>query len=195
LTPARPAPPPAPPPTDLLFVFAGAPWRKRAALDAWRRGEARVLVLSVGRFEWRRLPELGITDDGGLAPLVEATPPMRRHFFIVYEESRAEARLAPKGRLGTWSEALALAALARERGAASILVCTSGYHMPRALLAVRRAIRRTFRGAAPPSLRALPVQEPPGTALAPDRAGRSPRAWLTLAAEALKRIGYRIAAR
>jgi hypothetical protein len=189
--------PPAPPhpPTDLLFVFAGAPWRKRAALDAWRRGEARALVLSVGRFEWRRLPALGLEDDGGLAALVDATPPPRRHFFIVYEEGRAEARLVPKGRLGTWSEALALAALARERGAATILVCTSGYHMPRALLAVRRAIRRTFRGATPPLLRPLPVPEPPATAFAAERTGRSPRAWLMLAAESLKRLGYRIAAR
>ncbi|HSQ60533.1 MAG TPA: ElyC/SanA/YdcF family protein [Acidobacteriota bacterium] len=191
MIPAEPAPPPA----DLLFVFAGAPWRKRAALDAWRGGAARALVLSVGRFEWRRLPELGIADDGGLAALVEATPPERRHFLLVLEEGRAAARLVPKGRLGTWSEALALASLARERGAGSIEVCTSGYHMPRALLSVRRAIGRTVRGGAGPLLRPLPVAEPDGSTLASDRVARSPRAWRALGVELVKRIGYLLAAR
>lgn len=189
------APEAAPPPSDLLFVFAGAPWRKRAALEAWRGGAARAFVLSVGRFEWRRLPELGITDDGGLAALVDATPPARRHFFIVHEAGRAEARLIPKGRLGTWSEALALAALARERRAGSVLVCTSAYHMPRAILAVRRAFRRIPGGAPAPLLRALPVSEPPGTTLAPDRVGRSPRAWRAIGVEFLKRLGYALVAR
>lgn len=186
---------PAPPIADLLFVFAGAPWRKRAALEAWRGGAARTLVLSVGRFEWRRLPSVGTTDDGGLAALVDATPPARRHFFIVYEGGRAEARLVPKGRLGTWSESLALAALARERRAGSVIVCTSAYHMPRALLAVRRAFGRTSGGSPAPLLRAIPVSEPPGTMLAPDRVGRSPRAWRALGVELLKRLGYALVAR
>ncbi|HEU4334709.1 MAG TPA: ElyC/SanA/YdcF family protein, partial [Candidatus Eisenbacteria bacterium] len=140
-------------------------------------------------------PDLGIEDDGGLTALVDATPPPRRHFFIVYEAGRAEARLVSRGRLGTWSEALALAALARERRAGSVLVCTSAYHMPRALLAVRRAFRRTPGGAPTPLLRSLSVSEPAGTTLAPDRVGHSPRAWRALGVELLKRLGYALVAR
>lgn len=129
-----------PPSPDLLFVFAGSDARKRFALDAWRRGAAPVLAVSVARFEWRRVPSLGLPGEGGLVRLVDATPPRERLFLLVAEVDRVGARRVAKGRWGTWSEALGLAALARERGSSSLIVCTSGYHLPRAMLASRRAL-------------------------------------------------------
>jgi uncharacterized SAM-binding protein YcdF (DUF218 family) len=99
-----------------------------------------------------------------------------------------EARLVPRGRFGTWSEALALAALVAERGAGDLLVCTSGYHLPRALLAVRRALRDRNLGEV--AIRALPVAEPPDSALAAGRRLRSVRAWWALAREGVKWVAY-----
>ncbi len=180
-------------PADLLFVFAGAPWRKEFALRAWRAGAARTLVLSVGRFEWRRLPSLGLPDDGGLRALVDGTPPPRRHFFILLEGADAQARLVPKGKLGTWSEALALARLVVERRARSVAVCTSDYHLPRATLSVRRAFQGL--GVTGVAITALPVAEPENAAMGTARRRRSPLAWALLLQEWFKGGLYALVAR
>ena len=173
---------------DLLFVFAGTQARKTFAIGAWRAGAARGLALGVARFEWRRVPQLGLPEEGGLVRLVEATPPPQRLFVLVAEGERVAARRVWKGRWGTWSEAVALAAIVREREARSVLVCTDGYHLPRALGAVRRAL--AFAGIHDCAVSALPVPEPPDSFLAPGRRWRSPRAWRVLAKERFKRIVY-----
>ena len=175
-------------PADLLFVFAGVEHRKRFALEAWRAGRAVTLVVSVARFEWRRVPSLGLPGDGGLVALVEATPPAERLFQLVVAPDSVEARRVAKGRWGTWSEAVGIAALARERGAASLLVCTSGEHLPRALLSVRRALSRTegprcaVTGIAAPAPRDSP--------LSPSRRWRSPEAWVAMIVEGVKLAVY-----
>jgi hypothetical protein len=125
---------------ELLFVFAGSEPRKRYAIDAWRRGAAPMLAVSVARFEWRRVPALQLPEEGGLVALVNATAPRERLFLLVVTGARVEARRVAKGPWGTWSEALGLAALARERGFRSVLVCTSDYHLARSMLAARRAL-------------------------------------------------------
>lgn len=176
------------PPADLLFVFAGADERKRYAVEAWRAGSAAALVVSVARFEWRRIPRLGLPGEGGLVALVEATPPAERLFLLVVDGESVEARRVPKGRWGTWCEALAIAALVREREARSLLICTSGYHLPRALLAVRRALS-ALEGA-PCAVAGLAAPEPPDSSLAPFRRWRSPRAWMALASEGAKLAVY-----
>jgi uncharacterized SAM-binding protein YcdF (DUF218 family) len=125
---------------DAIFVLAGRPERKVYGLELWSAGVAPVLVLSIARFEWRTLPALGLPDDGGLAGLVAQTPPRLRHFLLVLDASGARAEWMPRGRLGTWSEALGAAGLARARGWSSLLVVTSAAHVPRAGLAFRRAL-------------------------------------------------------
>ena len=169
---------PATPPADILFVFAGAEHRKRFALHAWRRGRAATLVMSVARFEWRRVPSLGLPGDGGLVGLVEATPPADRLFQVVVTETSVEARRVEKGRWGTWSEAVGIAALARERGASSLLVCTSREHLPRALLSVRRALSRT---GGPPCV---------VTGIAAPAPDDSPVGWAALFLEGVKLVVY-----
>ena len=180
-----------PTPPDLLVVFAGATFRKEFAVRAWREGAARALVVAIARFEWRKVPALGLPGDGGLVAIVDATPPPRRLFVLIVEGDRVEARLVPKGRWGTWSEAKAFAALIRERNAKSVAVCTSGYHLPRSIQAVRRAL------AANPApadhaveLQPLAATEPPESFLTPSRWWRSWRAWRALAREAVKRVIY-----
>ena len=98
------------------------------------------MIVSVGRFEWRRFPALGLPD-GGLRALVDATPYWRRHFFVRIDRSgAAEAHLIEARAFGTRHEARALAAICRERGLRSVLVVTSSVHVRRASLALSRAV-------------------------------------------------------
>jgi len=101
--------------------------------------------------------------------------------------------LIPTGRLGTWSESLALARLVAARRARSVVVCTSDYHMPRAILSVRRALHGLdIAGVAVAPLR---VPEPAGSALASAGRARSPMAWALLLQEWFKWGAYALAAR
>ena len=126
---------------DAIVVLAGRPERKAYGLDLWKEGAARALVLSVARFEWRAFPALALPDDGGLAALVAQTPPRLRHFLITLDERGAHAEWMPRGRLGTWSEAVGMARLARSRGWRSLLVVTTEFHASRVRLAFRRVLR------------------------------------------------------
>lgn len=128
------------PPADAIFVFAGNQERKVFAVERWRAGAAARLIVSVGRFEWRRYPQLGLPD-GGLRALVQATPYWRRHFFVLVERDGAEARLVETRPFGTRHEARALVAAARERGLRTIVVVTSSVHVRRASIALARAAR------------------------------------------------------
>ncbi|MBI4363963.1 MAG: YdcF family protein [Candidatus Latescibacteria bacterium] len=131
----------APPrPADCIFVFAGRPERKRYGIELWNLGFAPRLVLSVGRFEWRSVPELGLPD-GGLASLAPTIPPGKRHFFLVLDSEGARARAVEVGGPGTWAEARALAdTMSRERHR-SVLVVSSFIHLRRATMVVRRRMR------------------------------------------------------
>ena len=129
-----------PVPSDAIFVFAGRPERKRYGLELFKRGLAPALILSVGRFEWRRLPELGLPDDGGLTRLVQETYYKRRHFFVTVGPGGASARFVPTHPLGTLREALGLAEEVRAKGYRSILVVSTSIHLRRIRLALRHAL-------------------------------------------------------
>src|SRR5262245_11773192 len=45
---------------DAIFVFAGRESRKRFGVRLYREGRAPRLLLSVGRFEWRRFADLSL---------------------------------------------------------------------------------------------------------------------------------------
>lgn len=127
-------------PPDAIFEFAGNHERKLFAVERWRAGAARTLIVSVGRFEWRRYPSLGLPD-GGLLELVSETPTWRRHFFVEVGREGARARLIGMRPFGTRHEARALARLMRERGWRSAVIVTSAVHVRRASLALARATR------------------------------------------------------
>lgn len=126
---------------DAIVVLAGRPERKAYGLELWKSGAARALVLSVARFEWRGFPTLALPDDGGLAALVAQTPPRLRHFLVTLDERGAHAEWMPRGRLGTWSEAVGAARLARASGWRSLLVVTTEVHVARTKLAFTRALQ------------------------------------------------------
>ncbi len=77
----------------------------------------------------------------------------------------------------TRGNAAEIAAWAREGGIGSVRVVTAGYHMPRALLELRRAM--------PPGAALLPHPVVP----APLRGPAGPRVWRLLAGEYLKLVG------
>lgn len=161
-----------PAPCDALFAFAGRPERAPYALELWRAGIAPVLVLSVGRYEWRRFPELGLPSDGGLRDLVARTPPSRRHFLVTVEGPGTRAEWMPRGRFGTLSEARGLARIARARGWRCVTAVTTAAHSRRALLALVRALAGSGTRIAAASV-PEPRSSTPRDAWWRDRAGRS----------------------
>lgn len=158
---------------DAIFVFAGKESRKRTALRLFREGRAPRLIISVGRFEWRRFARLGLEGDGGLVELVPTIEPEKRHFFVEAGPEGTRARAVTVGRFGTWTEARAVAALLAKRGARRVLVVSHEQHLPRCLLALRSFL--------PAEIEAVPV------------AAEDPEPLSSLN-EAVKRAGYRLLA-
>ena len=185
---------------EAIFVFAGGHPRKEFAAEIWRRGAAPVLIVSVGRFEWRRYAGLGLPGDVALRAAVEQVPPPERHFFVVVEHGRgvagvpgsiaaapdagAEAFPIRRRRFGTRNEARALASLTRERGWRSLLVISSGFHLRRVALVVRRALAGSGVRA---SFAAVPYDRDP---YGPGRWWRSPRRVIVVLSEVVKLAVY-----
>jgi hypothetical protein len=123
--------------TDCIFVFAGRPGPKAFGLSLYRSGYEDQVALSVARFEWRGMAQLGLPDDGGLVAMVHRTPPVRRHFFVHLRPQGATCVLVPRRRLGTWTEAAAVTALAREKNLRTLIVVSTRSHLRRAIVALR----------------------------------------------------------
>ena len=121
---------------DAIFVFAGRESRKRFGLRLFREGVANRLVLSVGRFEWRRFASLGLPSDGGLVEMVGKIEPRLRHFFVVLRPEGASCEAIQKGVLGTWSEARALSDLVGRERIGKLVVVSHRQHLKRCLLAL-----------------------------------------------------------
>ncbi len=133
----------SPRPADCIFVLAGRQERKAYGLKMWRFGYAPQLILSVGRFEWRKFRELNLESDGGLEACVAQTPPEKRHFLVRLDRQGAFCLAVRPGRLGTRSEARALARYLKDLPVRSLLVVSSPVHLRRVALAFRRTFRRS----------------------------------------------------
>ncbi len=130
----------APEKADAIFVFAGRESRKRFAVGLFREGLAPRLILSVGRFEWRRFAGLGLPGDGGLTSLVSETRPELRHFFVDVRSDGTRCDRILRGRLGTWSEARALGRLAKREGIERLIVISHREHLARCVLCLRLSL-------------------------------------------------------
>ena len=126
---------------DSLFVFAGKQQRKIHGVNLWHQGCARQMILSIGRFEWRKFYELGLESDGGLRSLVEQTPPEKRHFFFQMDHQGAACSLVRTGLLGTFSEGRLLAEFLDGKPIQSLLLISSPTHLRRVALVLRHAFR------------------------------------------------------
>lgn len=133
---------------DVCFVLAGREVRKAFALDLFQQKKAPRLLMSVARFEIRRLTRLPLPASIDLLKLAAAVPPPKRHFFLLFEGSGCQAERIPVGRFGTLSEIKALAEWLRPRpGIRTICIVSSATHL--------RRIRFCCRALLPAHVRAL----------------------------------------
>jgi len=161
--------------SDAIFVFAGRESRKRFGVRLFQEGFSTRLVLSVGRFEWRRFRSLGLPSDGGLVDLVSETEPRLRHFFVDVRSGSATCERIPKGALGTWSETCALSGFVEREGIGKLIVVSHRQHLIRCILGLRLSL--------PDSCTLIPVASPP------DDAGEPHPGYLV---ETLKLLSYSV---
>jgi uncharacterized SAM-binding protein YcdF (DUF218 family) len=131
----------APRKADCIFVLAGRQERKVFGIQLWKQGYAPEIILSVGRFEWRKFYHLGLSTDGGLKAMVDQTPPVHRHFFVRMNGKEAHCQWVQPGWLGTWREAWAMAAFLKNEPIQSLMVISDAVHLRRAAVAFRQAFR------------------------------------------------------
>ncbi len=143
-------------PTDGLAVLTGGAERVETGLRLLREGRARVLLISGAH------PDVTLADVARLAAM----------------EPAALAGRVTIGHLATTTRgnAAEIAAWARAEQLGSLRIVTAGYHMPRALLELRRAL---------PEVALLPHPMLPATLRDSGAAGRL-RTWSLLLREYLK---------
>lgn len=139
------APTPAPD-ADLIFVLAGLEERKAFGLQLFCEGRAPELILSVGRFEIRKLSRLEARIPIDLLEIARSVPPPQRHFFVWLRGSQATAHRIPLTRCGTLSEMKALANWLMGRPEIkSVLFVSSDFHLFRVRLCQRALLRERIR--------------------------------------------------
>jgi uncharacterized SAM-binding protein YcdF (DUF218 family) len=128
---------------DAIFVLAGRKSRKVFAIRLLEQGAASRILFSVGRFEIRRFPELGLPQTIDLLQMAQAIPPPQRHFFVLFANQQFTVQRIPVRMLGTLSEIAALADwLLAHPEISSLLVVSSGAHLRRLRMCCRRLLRR-----------------------------------------------------
>lgn len=133
-------------PGDVIFVLAGRPSRKLYGLELYRQGLAGRLLLSVGRFEIRKLAQAPWLAEIDLLGMAAATPPAQRHYFVSVEGGATGAEPISVGRFGTLSEIRALAKwLSARPHLGSLVVVSSGPHLRRVRACCRRLLPTRLR--------------------------------------------------
>ena len=126
------------PNADLIFVLAGLEARKAFGLRLLNRQLAPRILLSVGRFEIRKLPRLSLPAPINLLEIAATIPPVLRHYFVWFEGGEALAERIPVGRFGTWMEIESLARwLQKRKDVHTVLVVSSAHHLPRIRICCR----------------------------------------------------------
>jgi hypothetical protein len=137
---------------DAIFVLAGGAARKAYGLQLYRQGCAPRIVLSVARFEIRRLPQLPLPMPLDLLSVARAVPPPERHFFVEFDATGVRFEKTRVGRFGTMAEIAALAAWCeRNPDVQSVLVVSSGYHLRRVRMCAEALLPKRVRCAFVPT--------------------------------------------
>jgi hypothetical protein len=117
---------------DLIFVVAGRENRKEYGLELFRQGLASKVLLSVARYEIRRFSQLSLPVNLELLKVASDVPPPQRHFFVLFEDKRAQVEHVRPGRFGTLTEIAALARWLEDHPQIhSILIISSDTHLGR----------------------------------------------------------------
>lgn len=126
---------------DAIFVFAGAKTRKLRAISMFKEGKSGMLILSAGRFELRRFPELPIEPRRDLMGMAQPIPAPERHCFVIYPAG--DVVWIKRLRLGTLTEVVGLRDWLRAHPDVRVLaIISSGYHLPRIRLCCERLLPR-----------------------------------------------------
>lgn len=123
--------------SDLIFVLAGRPERKAYGLQLFQQGIAPRIVLSVGRFEVRKMDAFGF-QNLNMREMVKHMAPGDRNFFIEVSDSSRKVTPARIKRVGTFGELAALAAYIRERQIKSLTLISTSVHLRRVRLCCRK---------------------------------------------------------
>ena len=130
-------------PADLIFVMAGRMDRKRYGLDLYRAGFAPRLVLSVGRFEVSKMPQLDLECVHELKSLRDQIPPRERNFFVTLDGSAIRIEKAKLLRPSTYGEVLALRRLLEREDRERVMVVSTDVHLRRAAFTFSKVFRGT----------------------------------------------------
>lgn len=132
-------------PADLIFVMAGRMDRKHYGLELYRAGLAPRLVLSVGRFEVRKMNKVdfehALVEE--LIALRDKTRPDQRHFFVKLDASGASIERRSPPRWNTYGEILDLQHFLQAGNARRVMVVSTDVHLRRVALTCARVFRGT----------------------------------------------------
>ena len=104
----------------------------RYGLELYKKGSSSRIILSIGRFDWRKFCALGHPTGDVLVPYVYRIPAQKRHFFLDIQDDTVQIILVKKQRLGTWTEAQALASyLKADTSLKNILFISDQTHLKR----------------------------------------------------------------
>jgi hypothetical protein len=113
-------------------VLAGLDDRKRYGLALFRRRVASKVLLSVSRFEIRRLPNLSLPVPLDLLTLASKIPAPQRHFFVLFDGECVEVNYVKPKRFGTLTEIEALMHWLKDRPEIqSLAIVSSNSHLRR----------------------------------------------------------------
>jgi hypothetical protein len=147
---------------DAIFVLAGLRARKVFAIQLLEQGAAPRVLFSVGRFEIRRFPELGLPPTIDLLKMAQSIPLPQRHFFVLFENQQFTVQRIPMRTPGTLSEIDALANwLGAHPEISRLLVISSSLHLRRLRMCSRTLLPRSVQAhfVATPQSGGTPVQE------------------------------------
>jgi hypothetical protein len=114
----------------VIFVLAGRPERKVYGLQLFHQGIAPRLILSVGRFEVRKMDDLGF-QHLNLRELTSRLPPGDRHFFIdIIGDSQRIIVRSDAGK-GTYAELRSLSQYLEPGRVNSLLLVSTSVHLGR----------------------------------------------------------------
>ena len=119
-----------PQPSDVIFVLAGRPERKVYGLELFRRGIAPRLILSVGRFEVRKMDHLGF-QHLNLRELTSRLPPGDRHFFVDIAGDSQRVIVRSDAGKGTFAELRSLSRYLEPDRVNSLLLVSTSVHLGR----------------------------------------------------------------
>lgn len=124
-----------PRPSDLVFVLAGRQVRKAYGLQLFRQSLTPRLLLSVARFDVRKLASLPLPEPVDLLALAKPLPVQERYFFLTFAERTYQVEKIRKQLGGTLSEIIALRTWLKQRPEiTSVQIVSSGFHLRRVRL-------------------------------------------------------------